>query len=241
MFDFLSRMGFHDLNPQRMGDLQPPSPGDLLDGDGGNLASVIARMRANAPHRLERIERYLSAVVPGMVGVRQRELGPMLTLEFRQRVRGDGHPWRFLAASVSNGTLHALGVLTALFQGDPGSVGVVGIEEPESGLHPAAAEVLMDALSEASERCQVLAATHSADLLDVPEIATASLRAVVMEEGVTRVALLDEAGRGILREGLATPGELLRLGHLAPAPDPSAPLSCGPGGGTDPVRRARIN
>ena len=171
--------------------------------------------------------RYLAVVAPGTVGVEPKSLGPKLTLEFLQRVRGDTNAWRFLAANMSDGTLRAFGVLVALFQGAGGSSAaarLVGIEEPESALHPAAAGVLTDVLREASARVQVVATTHSADLLDQDEIPVDSLRVVLSEDGETKIARLDETGRGILREGLSTAGELLRLGHLAPDPERASPL-----------------
>ena len=53
----------------------------------------------------QRIRPTLSKVVPGTVGTEPKTVGPKLTLEFRQEVRGDRHPWRFLANNVSDGTL----------------------------------------------------------------------------------------------------------------------------------------
>ena len=71
----------------------------------------------------------------------------------------DGAPRRFLASSMSDGTLHVLGVLVALFQHADGTGrrhGLIGIEEPEAALHPAAAGALTDILREASEHVQVI-------------------------------------------------------------------------------------
>ena len=110
----------------------------LLEADGGNIASVLANLKAEAPESAARVREYLSKVVPGTVGMEPRAVGPKLTLEFRQEVRGGRHPWRFLADNVSDGTLRVLGVLVALYQGAM----LVGIEEPEGALHPAAAGVL---------------------------------------------------------------------------------------------------
>ncbi len=83
------------------------------------------------------------------------------TLEFGQDVAGSEFPWRFLAANMSDGTLRALGILVALLQSGAGNgagpyVPLVGIEEPELALHPAAAGVLIDSLRDASRNTQVL-------------------------------------------------------------------------------------
>jgi len=77
---------------------------------------------------------------------------------------------------------------------------------------------LLGALREASIRTQILVTSHSPDLLDDPEIPTESLLAVDNQEGATRIASLDEAGRSVLRDRLFTPGELLRQNQLAPDP-----------------------
>ena len=57
--------------------------------------------------------------------------------------------------------LCALATLVAAFQSDGlTSPSVVGIEEPETALHPAAMRALVDALDEATERTQILLTTH---------------------------------------------------------------------------------
>ncbi len=148
-----------------------------------------------------------------------KTVGRKLPLEFCQQVRGDPHPWRFLANNASEGTLRVVGVLVALHQGigmESGNARLVGIEEPEGTLHPAATGVLADVLHEASERVQVVVTSHSAGLLDREAIPSESILAVVSEDGQTRIARLDAAARTGLREGLFTAGEMLRMNQLTP-------------------------
>jgi predicted ATPase len=221
LYDSLSSMGFYNLNPDEIKELQPPDPGELLSRDGGNIASVVSNLASDAPELKARIEEYLAKVVPGIAGVDSKTIGPKQTLEFRQDVRGAKHPWRFLAANMSDGTLRAFGVLVALFQGATnGSVSrrLVGIEEPEVALHPAAAGVLTDSLQDAAEHAQVIVTSHSPDLLDNESIPDESILAVFAEHGETRVGRLDEAGRSALHEHLYTAGELLRMDQLRPDP-----------------------
>ena len=143
----------------------------------------------------------------------------METLQFRQDVSGAKHPWHFYAASMSDGTLRALAVLTALYQANGnGGIPLVAIEEPETALHPAAASILRDALRESSRETQVLVTSHSPDLLDDSGISEANLLAVVSEKNVTRIGPIDEAARAVLRKQLYTAGELLRLDQLRPEP-----------------------
>ena len=226
VYDALAGMGFYNFHPEEIRELQSPDPGDLLRPDGSNIASVLARLQASSPESAKRLGEYLSRVVPGTLGTEPKTVGPKLTVEFRQEVRGDRHPWRFLANNVSDGTLRVFGVLMALWQGaGPGSENpvLVGIEEPEGALHPAAAGVLADVLLESSGRVQVVVTSHSADLLDRDTIPLEAIVAVVSEDGDTRLASLDEAGRSMLREHLFTAGELLRIDQLVPDPERSTP------------------
>ena len=119
--------------------------------------------------------------------------------------------------NMSDGTLRALGVLTALFQGNRDHTpSLVGIEEPETALHPAASAALREALQTASEKTQVIVTSHSPDLLDDESISADMVRAVVSEAGETKIANIDEASRSVLRDKLFSVGELLRLDQLAP-------------------------
>jgi len=118
---------------------------------------------------------------------------------------------------MSDGTQRALGVLVALFQANRDySPSLVGIEEPETALHPAASAALREALNRASEQTQIIVTSHSPDLLDDPSIADDSILAVISEGGETRIAPLDEASRQAMRSHLFSAGELLRLNQLAP-------------------------
>jgi predicted ATPase len=220
LFDALSHMGFYNLSPWNLRELQPADAGDLLSRDGSNITSVMTRLARSNPAAKTRIEEYLSKVVPGVTGVDVKAIGPREILEFRQFVPGAKFPWRFMAGSMSDGTVRALGVLVALFQAGNGArVPLVGIEEPEMALHPGAVGVLMDALVEASQTTQVLVTSHSPDLLDDPRVDASQLVAVLAEGGVTRIAPPDTPGRKALRDKLYTAGDLLRLNQLMPESD----------------------
>jgi predicted ATPase len=216
LFEALTRMGFYNLSPSAMRELQPPDPRHLLRRDGANIASALAQLE-QLPERKQRLVDYLSRVVPGVVDVAHKALGPRETVEFRQRVQGAREPWRFLAQNMSDGTLRALGVLVALQQpGNGHPVPVVGIEEPETALHPAAVGVLLDALRDAASHTQVIATSHSAELLDDKDVPDHAVLAVTAEDNETRIGPLDAAGRASLKARLYTVGELLRMNELRP-------------------------
>ena len=237
-------MGFYNLNPDAIRDLQAPDPGDLLKRDGSNLASVLA----NLGSRKTDVEEYLAAITPGVTGVDSRTMGTKLTLDFRQEERGAKHPWRFLASNMSDGTLRALGVLVALFQGNGETMGrrhLVGIEEPESALHPAAAGVPGRQPNRRQPigpgRWLPVTARTCSTTMPYPD---SSILAVLSEHAQTRIGPHDETGRSALRDHLFTAGELLRMDQLHPDPERSAPrqldLFANARPGPRPVRKTQF-
>ncbi len=219
LYDALSRMGFYNLNPDEIRELQPPDTGEVLKRDGSNLASVLDAMAKENPEAHSRVIAFLSKVMPGIQGIAVKHVGKKETLEFRQLVGTNQAPWRFMAENMSDGTLRALGVLTALFQSSNGrtkKVHFVGIEEPEMAVHPGAAGVLRDGLRTATRVTQIAVTSHSPDLLDDKEIQDESILAVVNRNGETKIAPPDEAGKSAIRDRLYTAGELLRLNQLEP-------------------------
>ena len=216
VYEAFSRMGFYNFNLDKIRDLQIPETGDMLMLDGSNLTSVLARFSRPAK---QHIEGYLAKIAPGIHGVRVKELGHKETLEFRQSMAGAKYPWRFLANNMSEGTLRALGILIALFQGshDPQHrIMLVGVEKPEIALHPAALGVLLDALRDAAESTQIVLTSHSPDLLDNKDLNAESILAVEARDGNTAIAQVDKTGKSVLRDRLSTTGELLRRNRLKP-------------------------
>lgn len=219
VFDALSSLAFYNLNPDVIRDLQPADPGEFLTRDGGNLASVLLKLESSSPILRARIEDYLAQVVPGIAGVSTFSFGPRDTLVFTYDVGSEPTARTFMSTSMSDGTLRALGVLTALFQRQEGGGNgplLVGIEEPETALHPAAAAVLIDGMRDAASMRQVIVTSHSPELLDNASIADSEILAVLAENGETRIGHLDEAGRSVLRDHLFTAGDLLRMNQLRP-------------------------
>lgn len=220
VYDGLLAMGFYNLNPDAMKELQAPDAGELLRRDGSNIASVVARLGKEKPAIIERIRGYLSSIVPDITDFDRVPLGPRETLEFRQLVEGSKHPWKFFAASMSDGTLRALGALVAVQQlTDKASPArLIGIEEPEAALHPAATGALMGSLREAATQTQVLVTTHSPDLLDKVDPELEQILVLQAAQGKTLVAPVDAASRQTIRAHLYSAGEMLRMDQLAPDP-----------------------
>jgi predicted ATPase len=230
VYDALAHMGFYNLNPAAIREFQAPDTGELLARDGGNITAVLDVMKREHPELYERAIEFLGVVVRGLSSVEARPvLGQKATLEFRQAVGANESPWRFYSQNMSDGTLRALGVLIALFQGNGDAarrIRLVGIEEPEMALHPGAAGVLRDALFSAAHRTQVLVTTHSPELLDDKDVEVGWILAVKNEQGSTVIGPMTETDKSVVRDRLSTVGELMRSSDVEPA-EPQPPEAKG--------------
>lgn len=218
VYDALAAMGFYNLNPQEIRELQSPDPGDLLRRDGSNLAGVIGRLTDERPELKSRMQQYLKLIVPDIEDFGRAALGPSETVKFSQAVKGAKKPWQFYASSMSDGTLRALGVLVSVMQlaADSKPMRFAGIEEPETALHPAASGALIDALREAAEHTQVVITTHSPDLLDRFDPETDTLLVVEARAGTTIIDEPDSASAETIKDHLLSAGDLLRKDQLVP-------------------------
>lgn len=214
MADRLRRTGYYNFHVPHLRKPQQSVPGSLLEDDGRNLAGVIETVRRIDPNTLERVGDFLAVIVPEVAGYEALPAGGFDILKFYLR-QGDGPLVQFDAANMSDGTLRALATLVAVYQVQrPSGPSIVGIEEPETALHPAAANALVGALDEASLSTQVIITTHSADLLDHPDIRPENVRVVRMIDGRTVIGRVDEAAVEIVKDGLNTLGGLERDDRL---------------------------
>ncbi len=224
VFDVLTKMTFHNLNPEAMKYPQRPEPGELLVHDGRNLASVIKQIESSDPKALDRVKDYIQAIGVPITRIVHKQAGALETIEVAQELdvpQGKRNS-NFDAIALSDGTIRALGILVSLVSArDAGAGGpsLIGIEEPETALHPAAAAALMDALTEGAQTTQLIITCHSPDLLDHQDVTAEMIRPVLLENGRTVVGKLSPAKEDLLKRHLTTAGELLRLDQLEPDPE----------------------
>jgi predicted ATPase len=172
---WVSRMNFYHFHDTSM---ESPLRGhgrqeesDYLRSDGRNLAPFLYQManssREDDRAAFERITRILQQIAPFV-----KSLEPVLTEPndpARSLVRLD---WidqddeRFGVHQLSDGTLRAIALITALAQPKERLPQFICIDEPELGLHPAAVASLAGLVRSVSGWCQVLLATQSPTLLD---------------------------------------------------------------------------
>jgi len=208
--DVLSGMRVYKIDPLVLQSPQSPDEGRRLLANGSNAASVLKHLGRQFPEELPNVRDLLAAIVPSMIDVNPTMYGNKLSLEFTQQLNSDRVA--FDAADMSDGTLRALGLITAVFQRP--TPPIVVIEEPELTMHPGALGAILDLLQHASERMQVVVTTHSPDILDARWIEERHLRILEWEDGKTKVSRISEASRSILEDGIMCAGELLRSNAL---------------------------
>jgi predicted ATPase len=214
-FRGLKNMGFYNFNPEAIRGLQAPNPGVMLATDGRNLASVIGTLKDFDPGPYQRIQDYLSTIAEEVKSCEAVQYGEYETVRFELRGLAEDETVEFDAASMSDGTLRALASLAAVFQSSRWfHPSVVGIEEPETALHPAAMRALVDALDDATQRTQVLLTTHSADLLSGRDVNPGQVLVVRNRGGKTYITPVDPASREIIQKELYTLADLQRMDKL---------------------------
>jgi hypothetical protein len=228
-FSILSRLRVYSIEPPKLREMQDPDAGTSLRKDGGNAASVLQEIGRQSGNDLGRISEILNTIVPNTRAVRVNKHGNKLSLEFTQEWDTDDKDaltpratvapkstsskrLRFEAFNMSDGTLRALGLLTALFQRPLPSL--IAIEEPEATIHPGALGAVLDLLRTAARRMQVVVTTHSPEVLEAKWIRPEHLRVVEWSHGATRVGDLSSATRDALRDHVMGAGELLRSNAL---------------------------
>lgn len=171
----VSRIGFyhfHDTSfesPLRQNSRQADNK--YLRSDGSNLASFLHRLKGsnvdgarqswNLIHGLvRRVAPYIKALSPELVDAERPEHSAI------RLYWTDERDHIFDVHDLSDGTLRAIALITALAQPSTNRPSFIAIDEPELGLHPAAIAIVASLVSSISEKCQVLLATQSPALLD---------------------------------------------------------------------------
>jgi len=167
----LTRMRVYALNARAIAAPYPLQPRAELGTDAGNLAVVLDRLRDEHPERFEAINEELGRWLPEFDHVLfETPRDGHRSLQLRTR---EGHH-AIPAVDVSQGTLLALAILTLAYLPDPPPI--VGLEEPDRGIHPRLLRDVRDAMyrlaypsdfGEKRDPVQVIATTHSPYMLDL--------------------------------------------------------------------------
>lgn len=161
-----------------------------LRSDGSNLAAWLLRLQQgedeSARKAWRRINQLLAQIVPSL-----KELAPTPVNGASVRLDWiDDQDERFGVHQLSDGTLRAIALITALAQPTHALPLFMSIDEPELGLHPAALHLVAELARSVSRHTQILFATQSTALLDHFE--PAEVVVVERKHGATTLHRLEE-------------------------------------------------
>jgi len=163
----------------------------FLRSDGSNLAAYLARLEQSENEDEQkawrRINQLIHRIVPSV-----KKLCPTPIHHGSSSIRldwVDDQDEQFGVSQLSDGSLRAIALITALAQPTKTLPRFISIDEPELGLHPVAIRLLADLARSVSRRTQVLFATQSTAFLDHFE--TDEVVVVEREGGKTAARRLD--------------------------------------------------
>jgi predicted ATPase len=135
-----------------------------LNRTGGNLANYVQFMERQEPKRFQSILDRVTKKIPGVqrIGTKVADDGRLL-IQFDDR----GYKDPFFAQDMSDGTLKMFAYLLLLEDPDPAPL--IGIEEPENGLHHKLLEPLameMKRYSQQGKGSQIVVTTHAPHFVD---------------------------------------------------------------------------
>lgn len=152
---------FLDVSPRAPIRLpQPLRPATLPGRNGEDLVSCLFYMRETDRDRFEAIEATLRAAFPGF---QRLEFPPVAAGTLALAWRDERFNTPLYLHQLSEGMLRFLWLATLLQS--PGLTSFTLLDEPEVSLHPELLSLFADLLREASERTQVVVATHSDRLI----------------------------------------------------------------------------
>jgi predicted ATPase len=135
-----------------------------LQSNGGNLASFLYMLQQSYSQHYERILSTIRLAVPYL---KEFDLEPdrLNPKQIQLRWRDRNPDYEFGPHQLSDGSLRAIALITALLQPEELLPAVIFIDEPELGLHPSAIGIVAKLLKAVSVKRQVVVATQSPRLL----------------------------------------------------------------------------
>lgn len=186
---------FHDASsssPLRQNSPHTNNPD--LRSDGGNLAAVLHQLANSAAAdeiaSWKRIEHSFRRISPNVKRLQPTLVDPANPTTSAFCLRWvDDRDHIFGVEDLSGGAIRALALITTLSQPVSRLPGVLCIDEPELGLHPAALTLLAGLVRSVAPRCQMILATQSPAFLD--EFSAGEVVVAERREGATNLHRLD--------------------------------------------------
>lgn len=182
----------------------PTSQEPVLHEDAGNLSAVLFNLMSEHPESFEELKAVIKSAIPGFkdLNVKARG-GPGEVIAFWQEKAIDTD---LSLADLSDGTLRFIAWATLCVMPSPPTL--ICIDEPDQGVHPRTLPILAGLFEKASQRTQVVLATHASYFLsqfDLKNIAVMRKEAgksvfVKISDSQTLIDNLEDFGRDELEK-----------------------------------------
>jgi predicted ATPase len=194
---------FH-INNERIRRSVPTSQEPVLHEDAGNLSAVLFNLMTEHSESFDELKSVIKAAIPGFkdLNVKARG-GPGEVIAFWQEKNIDTD---LSLADLSDGTLRFIAWATLCVMPSPPTL--ICIDEPDQGVHPRTLPILAGLFEKASQRTQVILATHASYFLsqfDLKNIAVMKKEAgksifVKVSDSKTLLDNLEDFGRDELEK-----------------------------------------
>ena len=188
-------------------------PGDWLSSNGDNLFSVFHYIRNDHIDIWEEIIEILQTFYPSFDNITIPSGGAAgnIMLCLKEKINDDSN--NFYANQLSDGTIRLLSLLAILMHPYPPSL--ICIDEPETSMHPDWLHLLAELMQKASEKTQLIVATHSPELIS--RLKPEEVIVIEKEKGETTMKRLEEKELSKWLKDY-TLGELWTSGHIGGRP-----------------------
>lgn len=159
-----------------------------LAQDASNLSAYLFWLSNNFPDIFKRLSLDIAYILPGFEGIEFRHIGganEAIVVRIKERHLEGTTP----LGRASFGTVRAIALFAMLH--DPEPPRLTCLEEVDHGLHPHALDRLVERLREASERTQIIVATHSPALVNRLREDELTVFERDPDSGTTRIVNLD--------------------------------------------------
>lgn len=200
--EFVRGWRFYDafhINNEKIRKSVPTSQEPVLHEDAGNLSAVLFNLMTEHPDSFDELKSVIKFAIPGFkdLNVKARG-GPGEVIAFWQEKAIDTD---LSLADLSDGTLRFIAWATLCVMPSPPTL--ICIDEPDQGVHPRTLPILAGLFEKASQRTQVLLATHASyfltqfDLKNIGVMKKEAGRCVFVKASDSRTLLdnLEDFGR----------------------------------------------
>ena len=150
-----------NINNERIRKPVPTSQQPVLYEDAGNLSAVLFYLMTEHSEVFDELKSVIKMAIPGFRGLTVKARGgPGEVIAFWDEANLDTE---LSLADLSDGTLRFIAWATLCVMPNPPTL--ICIDEPDQGVHPRTLPILADLFKKATERTQLILATHASYFL----------------------------------------------------------------------------